>query len=327
MGKFLFLSFQELETIGVKTAELVDVLEEVFHEIARGGVIIAKKVSLRMPDRAGAFINSMPAYLKYRGVAGIKWVAGFPEAVKHGQPYITGTIILNDCSTGQPLCIMDGTLITRVRTAAVSILGAKYLRCKGASVVGLIGCGQLGRAHLEAAIDYLPTKTAYCFDMMPNLAQSMVDDLQGKNGVEIVACTSWQEVLEKSDVVFTCTVPQKPFLAYKHVKPGSAIVSIEGRQVWFAEDYLKFDKLCVDEWESLKEGTHVKELVNTGLLTEENIYADLGELVTHKKQGRESEQETILLLTRGLGAADVAIANLYYERALQMGIGEQLTMF
>jgi len=327
LGKFLFLSFQDLEKVRVDTKRLVDILEEVFRAEHRGEIIAGKKVSLRMPDRRGAFINSMPAYLKYQGVAGIKWVAGFPEALDHGQPYITGIIVLNDCSTGQPKSVMDGTLITRVRTAAVSILGAKYLKRSDASVMGIIGCGQLGRAHLIAACEYFNFKKAYCFDTFTEVSEKLVTDLQGFYGVEMVVSTSWQEVLEKSDVVFTCTVPDEPFLDCSYLKPGSVAVSIEGRQVWKTEDYNKFDKLCVDEWNGMKEGGHVRDLVNTGKLTEDNIYADLEELVNQTKPGRENDKENILLLTRGLGAEDVAIAQVYYERAKAAGLGIELTLF
>ena len=327
MGKFLFLSFDDVVKTGVGIADLIETLEQVFRASKRGEVVSSKKVSTRLADREDAFLNSMPAYLQYKGVAGIKWVAGFPEAVRLGQPYITGSVILNDCNTGQPSAFMDATWITRERTAAISVLGVKYLKKAKCPNMGIIGCGELGRAHVFSSLGFFPEiKTVYCYDLFPKTAEKLAADVREIKGVEAIVCPDYKEALSMGDIIYTCTTPKEPFLSFNDVKEGATAVSIEGKQVWLSEDYARFDRLCVDEWHGIKEGAHVKNLVSGGFISDDQISAGLEELVNGQTV-RSGDKEKVLMVTRGMGAEDVAIAHLIYERARALGLGMDLTLF
>lgn len=327
MGKFLFLSFTDVVETGVGIADLIETLEEVFRASKRGEVVSSKKISTRLADREDAFLNSMPAYLQYKGVAGIKWVAGFPEAVRLGQPYITGSVILNDCNTGQPSAFMDATWITRERTAAISVLGVKYLKKAECPNLSIIGCGELGRAHVFSSLSFFPEiKTVYCYDIFPASAEKLAADVTEAGGVEAIVCPDHREAMRMGDIIYTCTTPKEPFLSYNDVKEGATAVSIEGKQVWLSEDYARFDKLCVDEWDGIKEGAHMKNLVSGGFVSDRQISAGLEEIVNGKAV-RSDDKERILMATRGMGAEDVAIAHLIYEKARKLGLGAELTLF
>ncbi|RLF05411.1 MAG: ornithine cyclodeaminase family protein, partial [Thermoprotei archaeon] len=137
--RILYLKQEDVIKAGVLDfdAALKDV-EEVFRMMARGEVVMPPKVAMDLyfPDGSPkGHLVAMPAYIKSLNIAGIKWAAGFfrnPEL--YGLPHGIDVIVLSDPENGRPLAIMDGTLITAVRTGAVAGVGAKYLAPDGANI-------------------------------------------------------------------------------------------------------------------------------------------------------------------------------------------------
>ena len=317
----LLLSKKDVQKTGIGYADAIEEIESVFLAEASGEVQMAKKTSLRFPDREGGFINSMPAYLKNRDIAGIKWVSGFREARRRHLPFIMGTIVLNDAHTGAPLSIMDGTFLTEMRTAAVSTVGAKYLGRSDSETLGIVGCGAMGKSHILSMSVLFKFKRAYCYDLFGEKAVTFAKEMEKAVGFPVASSSTLEEVLSRSDILCTCTVPEKPFLNFGHVAPGAFVASVEGRQVWLDSAYMSFDKFCVDEWSSIIEGAHMKSLVDRGIVDGSKVHAGLKDVVAGKKPGRESPKERILLVTRGLGMEDIALASLVYDAALKEGVG------
>jgi ornithine cyclodeaminase/alanine dehydrogenase-like protein (mu-crystallin family) len=317
----LLLSKTDIEKIGITYAQTIDEIESVFLAEVAGEVQMAKKTSLRFPEREAGFINSMPAYLRNKDIAGIKWVSGFQEATRRGLPFIIGTIILNDSHTGAPVCIMDGTLLTEMRTATVSTVGAKYLARKDSETLGIIGCGAMGKAHLLSMAVPFKFARAYCYDVFEEKTAAFIREMEKKVAFPILKSTSLQEVLSRSDILCTCTVPREPFLDIQHVTKGAFAASVEGRQAWLDGSYTSFDKFCVDEWSSIIDGAHMKSLCDRGVVDQSRVHADLKDVVSRRKVGRERPDERILLVTRGLGMEDIAMASKVYAMALEKGAG------
>ena len=108
----LYLSREDVESVGLDMRTIIDLLEQAFKEKGQGKVEMPPKPGIHtMPD---AFIHAMPAYIPSMKSAGIKWVSGYPENFKRGLPYISGLLILNDVETGIPYAIMDCTLDHRL---------------------------------------------------------------------------------------------------------------------------------------------------------------------------------------------------------------------
>jgi len=317
----LLLSRSDIEKIGITYADAIDEIDSVFVAEVSGDVQMAKKTSLRFPDREAGFINSMPAFLKNKDIAGIKWVSGFQEAPRRGLPFIIGTIILNDAHTGAPICIMDGTLLTEMRTATVSTVGAKYLARGDSETLGIVGCGAMGKSHLLSMAVPFKFKRAYCYDVFEEKAAAFIREMEQKVSFPIVKSVSLQETLSQSDILCTCTVPKEPFLDVRYVAKGAFAASVEGRQAWLDGSYASFDKFCVDEWSSIIDGAHMKSLLDRGIVNQSHVHADLKDVVSRKKPGRESPEERILLVTRGLGMEDIALASRVYAMALKKGVG------
>jgi len=128
--------------------DIINAVEEAFREKRYGRVEMPPKPGVHPQNNS--FIHAMPAYIPKLRSAGVKWVSGFPENYKLGLPYITGLLILNDPKTGVPICVMDCTWITAMRTGAATAMAAKYLARKDSETLGILGCGVQGRSNLEA---------------------------------------------------------------------------------------------------------------------------------------------------------------------------------
>jgi ornithine cyclodeaminase/alanine dehydrogenase len=129
--KLLYLSRRDVEQVNVRMADIIQALEQMFIEKGQGKVEMPPKPGIHtQPD---AFIHAMPAYIPSLNSAGIKWVSGYPENQKKGLPYISGLLILNDPETGIPICVMDCTWVTAMRTGAATAVAAKHLANKDSS--------------------------------------------------------------------------------------------------------------------------------------------------------------------------------------------------
>ena len=129
----LYLSRQDVEGVGLSMKEIILALEAMFKEKGEGRYEMPPKPGIH--PREEAFIHAMPAYLPNPGVAGVKWISGYPDNQKRGLPYITGLLVLNDPDTGIPTAVMDATWITAKRTGAATGVAAKYLARKDSSTL------------------------------------------------------------------------------------------------------------------------------------------------------------------------------------------------
>src|ERR1041385_6480750 len=128
--------------------DAISVVESAFVAHGRGEALMPAKVYLSLPQHHGDF-RAMPAYLA--GSAGVKWVNAHPEnPIRHGLPSVLALYILSDAETAAPLAVMDGTLLTAIRTGAAAAVASKHLAKKAPRSIGFVGCGVQSRFLLEA---------------------------------------------------------------------------------------------------------------------------------------------------------------------------------
>jgi ornithine cyclodeaminase/alanine dehydrogenase len=255
----------------------------------------------------------MPAYFKNLGVGGIKWVSGYPANREIGLPQIIGLIILNDMKTGAPVCVMDGTWITAVRTAAVSAVTAKYCARKDSKVLGIVGAGVQGRQNLIGLKIVLPKLSkAKIFDINREAAIKCRDEIASQAGIDITVCDSVEDVAKGSDIIVTATQRlAKPLIRDEWFGAGCLGMGLEASRAWDGDAILNADKFVTDDWEQTK---HFKSqgAFPDGL---PKLHAELGEIVAGLKPGREKERERILAINIGLALNDIIVANHIYEMA------------
>lgn len=321
-GKLLYLSQADVASVGLTMAEIITALEEMFREKGEGRVEMPPKPGIHtMPD---AFIHAMPAYIPALKSAGIKWVSGYPENYKRGLPYITGLLILNDPETGIPLAVMDCVWITAKRTGAATAVAAKYLARPDSEVVGILGCGVQGRSNLEALHVLFPLKRVMAYDVNPDAQRRYVEEMSEQFGLEVVPVQEPKQAVVGCDMVVTAG----PILKVPHatIQPGwfeaggfASLVDFDS--YWHPDAMREADKFCTDDVPQLE---HYREI---GYFQDiPPIHADLGELVTGRKPGRETDAERTMTCNLGLALDDMATAPLIYHRALEQGIGTWLPL-
>lgn len=318
----LYLSRADVERVALDMPAIVALLETAFREKAEGRVEMPPKPSLH--PGGDAFLNAMPAFIGGMGSAGIKWVGGSPGNAARGLPYITGLIILNDPVTLLPIAVMDGAWITAQRTAAASAFSAKHLARPESEVLGILGCGAQGRSHVEALSAAFPLTRIQAFDVSPDIQRRFVEEMEERTGLEIVGADTPRKAMAGSDIVVTAGPLLKhprPTADTGWLEPGGFASAVDYDAYWTRAALAEMDKVATDD---LPQWRHMRSMGYFGGMAEP--YADLGEIVTGRKPGREGDGERILAMNLGLALDDVVVAVEVCRRAAARGIGVRLPL-
>jgi ornithine cyclodeaminase/alanine dehydrogenase len=321
-SELLYLSRADVAAAGLTMAEIITALEAMFREKGEGRVEMPPKIGIH--PASDAFIHAMPASIPAQKAAGIKWVSGYPGNSKRGLPYISGLLILNDFETGIPVALMDATWITAQRTGAATALAAKYLARPQSTTVGILGCGVQGRSNLEGLQVLFPLKKVYAYDTHPDRAARYANEMSSQLGIEVVSVADAKEAVVSSDLVVTAgPILRKPHATIRRgwLREGAFASLVDFDSYWHPAALHEVDKFCTDDVPQLH---HYRDL---GYFQDiPAVHADLGELVTGRKPGRQSVEERTIGCNLGLALDDMATAPLIYRRALEKGIGTWLAL-
>jgi len=321
-GEVLYISRIDIEKLGIPMSEVLEAVEEAFHERADGKAEMPPKPGIHLGK--DSFIHAMPAYLPRVKTAGVKWVSGFPENPKQGLPYISGLLILNDVATGFLLCIMDCAWVTAKRTGAATAIAAKHLARKDSETLGILGCGMQGRSNLEAlAIVCKDLKEVKAYDVSGENLQRYVEEMTVEHGLKIVAVDSPRKAVEDCDVVVTSGPILKhpqPVIEDTWLKNGGFACPLDFDSYWKPDAMLSVDKFCTDDLDQL---AYYRS--QGYFLSIPPIYAELSEIISNKKPGRETSGERIMSMNLGLAIEDMAAARLVYEKAKERRVGTRLS--
>jgi ornithine cyclodeaminase len=337
--RVLWLSQQDVIAAGgLDMATIVNEVEEVFRLFAAGACALPKKVSLQWEweePPAGEqrnHLNLMAGYVGGRfNAAGFKAIASFPRnPFQQNLPRASALIILHDTEVGLPLVVMDGTLISTMRTGAVTGVGAKYLAREEVTQVGLIGAGVQNRTQLMALLVARPgIQQAAVFDIHRDRANTFAAEMGERLGLDIRVAESAEEVVRQAEVVVTATTNvTRPIVHDGWLAPGSFYAHVSGYEC--AYDVIRHaDKVLVDDWDLVKNRMYstVALMWRDGEFADDDLYAEFGEVVGGQKPGRENEREVIIFSPIGLALHDVAVASCVYEAAQSKGLGQKVTLW
>ncbi|WP_308366753.1 MULTISPECIES: 2,3-diaminopropionate biosynthesis protein SbnB [unclassified Microbulbifer] len=330
----LYLSQSDLIGLGAESSQIyVDAITEGLALHARGEAVQPLKPYLRWPDapHIADRIIAMPCYLGgERPVAGIKWV-GSREANprERGLPRASALIVLNDAHSNYPVAIMEGALISGMRTAAVTAVAARHLALPGFSSVSCIGCGPIARMQLITLLEqFSGIERVHLYDHNGAAAVSLKSSLEAlRPGLDCVISQSAREAVGEGELVVTCTTADKPYIEYDWLRPGAFVSNVSIMDV-HKEVFERADKVVVDDWEqSNREKKIIHQLVLEGRFSREKLHAELGELVLGTRPGREWPREIILLNAMGMAVDDLVCARRFYEKALEQSAGTKLPLF
>lgn len=290
-------------------------------------------------------VMSMPAYLggsRYaeelsrRGLlgpveaCGMKFIPSRPSnPSRFGLPRASALVVILDSETLIPRCVMDGAIVSAMRTGAASAVAARYLARPGSRVLGLVGASVQGRTQLAALRCVLP-ELSLCkvFDLDAGRRESFAREMSDLVGLEVRAVSSPEEAIRGSDVVVTATTASEPYVDPSWYADGVLHVEIS---FWDTpvEALRVFDRIFVDDWSQVSHhGVDVSyRAVARGILGEERISGELGEVVVGRKPGRTSDEERIFFNPIGLGIHDLSEAHRVMLEAERLGVGRRLVLF
>jgi len=303
----------------LSVGEAVVAVEHAFKLKAQGRAIMPPKLYLDMLEFGGDF-RAMPAYID--GIAGLKWVSGYPDNHRYNLPTVMATIILCDPETGRPLVIMSGEYITNIRTGAAGGVAVKYLARSDSTVVGMIGAGIQARTQLLAIIEVLPSiKEVKVFDLRKEVSQRYAQIMAAELKINICPVET-VEAATDADIVVTTTPSREPVVKKHHIKPGTHISAIgadaKGKQE-LDSGLLASAKVVVDDIEQASHGGEINVPLSEGQLRIEQIYGTIGEIAANLKNGRENDDEITIFDSTGLAIQDIVCAKLVYEKAKTRG--------
>ncbi len=320
---------------GLDMAAAMKDVEDVFRLHATSGYVLPEKIVLewkeRPPDGQESHVNIMPGYLGGRfNVAGLKTIASFPRnPFERGLPRASALVVLHDTEVGLPLAVMDGTLISAMRTGAATGVGTKYLAREDVSRVGLIGAGVQCRTQLMAVQVARPSiQGATVFDIRRDRAEAFAAEMSQRLDLDVRVAESAEEVVRRAEVLITATTTARPIVHDGWLAPGSFYAHVSGYECEY--DVIRHaDKVLVDDWNLVKHRMYstVAYMWRDGAFADGDIYAELGQVVSGQKPGREDDREVIIFSPIGLGLHDIAVAQRLYEKARSEGLGQKLTLW
>ncbi|MEZ5299330.1 MAG: ornithine cyclodeaminase family protein [Verrucomicrobiales bacterium] len=293
-----------------------------------GDILFPEKIVQIFNDDTQERINCLPATFKKERVCGVKWVSVFPQnPAKHGIQNLSAVIILSEIEHGFPIAFMEGTLCSNMRVGAMGGIAAKHLARPDSESIGFIGAGEQAKMHLIAMKAAVPGLRE-CRVAAKDPAEEDLFVRQMSPILPDVAITGTGSDLEKAvggaDIIVTGTSAQAPLLKADWVKPGAFYSHIGGWEDEYAVAK-KCAKIVCDDWETVKHRTQtLSRMYKDGELADTDIHANLIDLVSGEKPGRESADEIIYFNAVGLAYADVGIAHAMYLRAKEAGMGQDL---
>ena len=321
-GKILYLSQKDVAETGLSMARIVDALEAMFVEKGEGRVEMPPKPGIH--TREDAFIHAMPAYIPSQEAAGMKWISGYPGNQAKGLPYITGLMILNDPETGIPTAVMDATWITAMRTGAASAVAAKYLARSDSSTAGILACGVQGRSNLEALACVFKLTRVKAYDLYPPVAEKFAEEMGRKLDLDIEAVVHPRDAVSGLDLVVTSGPIVKkptPVIEAGWLDEGAFASPVDFDCFWTKEALFEVDKLATDDFAQMQYYRKAGYFPSTP-----PPYADLGQIVSGKRPGRESASERTVAINLGLALDDMATGVLILAEARKKGLGLELPL-
>jgi len=321
--KTLLLSMEDVQK-ALSMKEVIDVVEEGYLAFHRGKVRQPEIVSIEMPENNGE-TDIKSCYNELNERISVKVASGFYNNGKNNNlPTMMGTILLYDGTNGALLCVMDGSLITGIRTGAAGAISSKLLARKDAATVAVFGAGGQARMQVEGLCHVMSLREVRVFSENRDELMGYQKEMEQQTAARVVICNNPEETMAGSDIVITTTPAKTPYIHQSLVKPGMHIVAVGADMAGKNEldpAIFRGAKIVNDSIAQCVSRGETRNALMAGVMTESDIHGEIGQLLAGEKALRECENEITIFDTTGMGIQDNVTAVMVYERALQKGLG------
>ncbi|BAI73634.1 ornithine cyclodeaminase (plasmid) [Azospirillum sp. B510] len=324
-----YLNGPDVERLALTDDEILVAVEQVLHAQGSGRTVIEPRVHLIPESSVKGHFNVLRGVVKPLGVAGVKVVGDFVDNYKRGLPSEMAVLNLFDPETGMPKAFIDATGITEMRTGAVTALGAKHLARKDSRILGHIGARGTAYWNVRLLDRLFDFDEIRIHSRRPESRNGFAERLSRDLGKPVVATEDWETCVRGADIVVEASrLPEPaPLLKTEWIAKGALVVPYGTMSAVELSLTDIMDKMVVDDWGQCRKGLPFGALrghVDSGRLSEENLHAELGQIVAGLRPGRENDEETILFWHRGLSLSDIALGHALLEKAARLGVGQTL---
>jgi ornithine cyclodeaminase len=316
----------------VSMAQAIEIVKGAFAQLSAGQAVVPIRTQLEVARHEGITLF-MPAYLQESDGLGVKIVSVFPRNLDMGLPTIHALVVVVDAETGCPAAVMDGTYLTALRTGAASGAATDLLARTDARRAAVFGAGAQGRTQLEAVCQVRDIEKVWVYDINREAAEQYAEEMRERGGRipdDIAVASSPTEAVREADVICTATTSTTPVFADADLKAGvhiNAIGAFTPEMQEVPEDTIKRARLVVDSREAC--WAEAGDLIiprHKGLISESDVYAELGEIAAGTKRGRESNKEITFFKSVGNAVQDVSVARKVLEEADRLGLGLEVEL-
>ena len=312
----LFVNKEKIATL-LPMVECVEVMEKMFRSLAAGECLQPLRNIMRLPDGNGV-LGTMPGHAAKLGVMGIKVITVFHANSESGLPSHQGIVMLFDAKHGQPLMLFDALEITAIRTAAASAVATKLLARQNSSTLAIIGSGEQAKRHIEAMLLVRNIKHINLWSRNGNNAKHLVNELPGEYNIPIHIKQNVQQAVEHVDIICTVTSSKEPIVRGEWISAGTHINAV-GSSTSAARELdtaaMIKSKLFTDCYGSLfNEAGDFLIPKKEGAVTDGHVKAEIGEVLSGEKKGRENEEEITVFKSLGIAAEDIFSAYHIYQK-------------
>ena len=269
----------------------------------------------------------MPAALPEDGELAVKLVTVFGKNPGRGFPLIHAAVIALDINNGRIKALMDGEVLTAVRTGAAVGAATDLLALKDASSVGIIGSSKLAQSLLEAVCTVRSIEQVRVFSPNPEHAQKCAEEMSGNGPVpnNVRAVPSSKNAIKDADIVCTATTSNTPVIAFENLKQGvhiNAVGAFKPEMQEIDTDTIVNALVFADSRESvLAEAGDLVIPINQGLITQDHVHAEIGELNNRTKTGRTSAEQITLFKSCGVAVQDAVSSSIVLKNAESENLG------
>jgi len=329
MFKLKILTGEDVRQV-VTMAQAIASVKEAYIQLSTGKAILPLRTQVPVESQEGITIF-MPAYLPVSDALGAKVVSVFPRNVKENIPTIHALVVMVNPETGQPEAVMDGTYLTALRTGAASGVASELMARTKASVAAIMGAGIQGRTQLEAVCTVRAIKKVWVYDCVPEAASAYAKEMKEFGSPipkDIFLAESPNQAVREADIICTATTSSQPVFDDGDLKPGVHINGIGSytpeMQEIPSQTVVRSKVVCDSRSASLAEAGDLIIPLKEGLINEEHIHGEIGEVAAGKIPAREFEDEITFFKSVGLAVQDVAVGELIRHRAEELGLGKEV---
>jgi N-[(2S)-2-amino-2-carboxyethyl]-L-glutamate dehydrogenase len=327
----LLLSAEQVrQTLAGRELDIIQAVRAAYETHRNGGTNLPNSVFLHPPDTNDRRIIALPAWLGGdEPVAGIKWIASFPQNHNRGLDRASAVIILNSTETGFPEAILEGSIVSAKRTAASAALASNHLnQGQDVTTVGLIGCGPINFEILRFLRSvHSELKSVFLFDQQADRMEQFSRKCRNQfDGIDMTTMRRTEDILERTTLISFATTAAAPHVnPLLRFLPGTTILHISLRDLP-PEIILSADNIVDDVDHVCRAQTSV-HLAEQAVGNRDFIRCTLADITSGKASSRVNRSGLTVFSPFGLGILDMAVARLVTQLARKNKLGQTVPAF